>query len=64
MELLNTRSTEKQMKASKGKVISDQDLEVLLDRSDLLDKDKVCMKKEKVGVFRLIESQESEIVLT
>lgn len=28
------------------------------------DKDKVCMKKEKVGVFRLIESQESEIVLT
>uniref|UniRef100_A0A8C4DZ73 Proliferation-associated SNF2-like protein n=1 Tax=Dicentrarchus labrax TaxID=13489 RepID=A0A8C4DZ73_DICLA len=58
MELLKARGTEK------GKVISDKDLEVLLDRSDLLDKDKGS-KKEKVGVFRVIDDKESsEITLT
>nr|XP_061794197.1 lymphoid-specific helicase-like [Nerophis lumbriciformis] len=36
MELLQARGTEKQVKASRGKVISDKDLEILLDRSDLL----------------------------
>uniref|UniRef100_A0A3Q1EPN5 Proliferation-associated SNF2-like protein n=1 Tax=Acanthochromis polyacanthus TaxID=80966 RepID=A0A3Q1EPN5_9TELE len=35
-ELLKAGSTEKEVKASRGKVISDQDLEILLDRSDLL----------------------------
>lgn len=64
MDLLNARGTEKQMKASKGKVISDKDLDVLLDRSDLLDKDRVTVKKEKVGVFRLVDTQESDIALS
>ncbi|XP_028459138.1 lymphoid-specific helicase [Perca flavescens] len=64
-ELLKARGTEKEVKASRGKVISDQDLELLLDRSDLLDKEKGRMKKEKVGVFRVIDAEEtSEITLT
>ncbi|KAM6997033.1 lymphoid-specific helicase [Tautogolabrus adspersus] len=64
-ELLKARGTEKEVKASRGKVISDKDLEVLLDRSDLMDKHKGSTKKEKVGVFRVIETEESsEIVLT
>uniref|UniRef100_A0A669CCL7 Proliferation-associated SNF2-like protein n=1 Tax=Oreochromis niloticus TaxID=8128 RepID=A0A669CCL7_ORENI len=50
------------VKASKGNVISDKDLEILLDRSDLLEKD--GMKKEKMGVFRVIDAKESsEITL-
>uniref|UniRef100_UPI0037E79223 lymphoid-specific helicase n=1 Tax=Semicossyphus pulcher TaxID=241346 RepID=UPI0037E79223 len=65
MDLLKARGTEKEVKASRGKVISDKDLEVLLDRSDLLDKEKGSMKKEKVGVFRVIDAKESsEIALT
>uniref|UniRef100_A0A8C7L6M7 Proliferation-associated SNF2-like protein n=1 Tax=Oncorhynchus kisutch TaxID=8019 RepID=A0A8C7L6M7_ONCKI len=36
MDLLNTRDYEKEVKSTKGKVISDKDLEALLDRSDLL----------------------------
>lgn len=64
-ELLKARGTEKEVKASRGKVISDKDLEVLLDRSDLLGKEKSSVKKEKVGVFRVIEAKESsEITLT
>ncbi|XP_034754740.1 lymphoid-specific helicase isoform X2 [Etheostoma cragini] len=64
-ELLKARGTEKEVKASRGKVISDHDLELLLDRSDLMDKEKGKMKKEKVGVFRVIETKEaSEITLT
>ncbi|XP_017277128.1 lymphoid-specific helicase isoform X2 [Kryptolebias marmoratus] len=63
-DLLKAKRTEKEVKASKGKVISDADLEILLDRSDLLDKDKGSMK-EKVGVFRVIDAKESsEISLT
>ncbi|KAM9365841.1 LOW QUALITY PROTEIN: lymphoid-specific helicase [Pholidichthys leucotaenia] len=58
-ELLKTRGTEKEVKASKGKVISDKDLEILLDRSDLLDKQKGGTKKEKVGVFRVIDDKDS-----
>ncbi|XP_071782238.2 lymphoid-specific helicase [Centroberyx gerrardi] len=65
MELLKARGTEKEVKGSKGKVISDKDLETLLDRSDLLDKEKMTRKQEKVGVFRVIEAKESsEISLT
>uniref|UniRef100_A0A4W6DRE0 Proliferation-associated SNF2-like protein n=1 Tax=Lates calcarifer TaxID=8187 RepID=A0A4W6DRE0_LATCA len=65
MELLKARGTEKEVKASRGKVISDKDLEILLDRSDLLDKEKGSMKKEKVGVFRVTDAKElSEITLT
>ncbi|XP_057704668.1 lymphoid-specific helicase isoform X2 [Corythoichthys intestinalis] len=59
MELLQARGTEKQVKASRGKVISDKDLEILLDRSDLLDEGKGRKRTEKVGVFRVIESAES-----
>uniref|UniRef100_A0A3Q4I5Q8 Helicase, lymphoid specific n=1 Tax=Neolamprologus brichardi TaxID=32507 RepID=A0A3Q4I5Q8_NEOBR len=63
-ELLKARGTEKEVKASKGNVISDKDLEVLLDRSDLLDKGKDATKKAKVGVFRVIDAKESsEITL-
>lgn len=63
-ELLRARGTEREVKASKGNVISDKDLEILLDRSDLLDKEKGSVKKEKVGVFRVIDSKESsEITL-
>uniref|UniRef100_A0A3B4UXV6 Proliferation-associated SNF2-like protein n=1 Tax=Seriola dumerili TaxID=41447 RepID=A0A3B4UXV6_SERDU len=65
MDLLKARGPEKEVKASKGKVISDKDLEILLDRSDLLDKEKARVKKEKVGVFRVIDAKESsEITLT
>ncbi|XP_040906589.1 lymphoid-specific helicase [Toxotes jaculatrix] len=65
MDLLKARGTEKEVKASRGKVISDKDLEFLLDRSDLLDKEKESVKKEKVGVFRVIDTKESsEITLT
>ncbi|XP_026165835.1 lymphoid-specific helicase isoform X1 [Mastacembelus armatus] len=65
MELLKSRGTEKEVKGSRGKVISDKDLEILLDRSDLLDKEKGNMKQEKVGVFRMIDTKESsEITLS
>ncbi|KAK2823914.1 hypothetical protein Q5P01_021089 [Channa striata] len=64
MDLLKARGTEKEVKASRGKVISDKDLEILLDRSDLLDKGKGSTKKEKVGVFRVIDAESSEITLT
>ncbi|XP_034407809.1 lymphoid-specific helicase [Cyclopterus lumpus] len=65
MLLLKARGTEKEVKASRGKVISDKDLELLLDRSDLLDKANESMKKEKVGVFRVIDAKESsEITMT
>ncbi|XP_069578564.1 lymphoid-specific helicase isoform X3 [Brachyistius frenatus] len=64
-ELLKARGTEKEVKASRGKVISDKDLEVLLDRSDLLDKEKGRVRKEKVGVFRVIDAKQgSEMTLT
>ncbi|XP_077350807.1 lymphoid-specific helicase isoform X2 [Festucalex cinctus] len=36
MELLHARGTEKELKSSSGQVISDKDLEFLLDRNDLL----------------------------
>uniref|UniRef100_A0A674BUY4 Proliferation-associated SNF2-like protein n=1 Tax=Salmo trutta TaxID=8032 RepID=A0A674BUY4_SALTR len=64
MDLLNTRDYEKEVKSTKGKVISDKDLEALLDRSDLLDKAK-SSSKQKVGVFKVIDAKESsEISLT
>ncbi|KAM9848221.1 lymphoid-specific helicase [Aulostomus maculatus] len=65
MEMLKARGNEKEVKASRGEVINDKDLEDLLDRSDLLDKEKGSMKKDKVGVFRVINAKESsEIMLT
>ncbi|XP_051936995.1 lymphoid-specific helicase [Hippocampus zosterae] len=65
MELLQNKGIEKEVQSSSGQVISDKDLEFLLDRSDLLDKGKRGTKKEKVGVFRVIETAESsDIALT
>ncbi|KAJ8014194.1 hypothetical protein DPEC_G00037720 [Dallia pectoralis] len=65
MDLLNTRDYEKSVKSTKGKVISDKDLEFLLDRSDLLNNAKKSSKQEKVGVFKVIEAKESaDISLT
>ncbi|XP_061857085.1 lymphoid-specific helicase isoform X1 [Colius striatus] len=57
MELLKSRDYEREVKGSKEKVISDKDLELLLDRSDLLDQMKTSekTKKEKTGVFRVLE---------
>uniref|UniRef100_H3C664 Proliferation-associated SNF2-like protein n=1 Tax=Tetraodon nigroviridis TaxID=99883 RepID=H3C664_TETNG len=64
MELLKTRRSECEMTVSKGKVISDKDLEILLDRTDLLEKAK-STKQEKFGVFKIINTDESsEIRLT
>uniref|UniRef100_H3CDL5 Proliferation-associated SNF2-like protein n=1 Tax=Tetraodon nigroviridis TaxID=99883 RepID=H3CDL5_TETNG len=66
MELLKTRRSECEMTVSKGKVISDKDLEILLDRTDLLDREKAkSTKQEKFGVFKIINTDESsEIRLT
>ncbi|KAM9804089.1 lymphoid-specific helicase [Neosynchiropus ocellatus] len=65
MDLLKARDSEREVKASKGKVISDKDLDVLLDRSDLLDKERGRTRKGKVGVFRVVEAEESsEITLS
>ncbi|KAJ8359630.1 hypothetical protein SKAU_G00161550 [Synaphobranchus kaupii] len=58
MELLKTRDYEK-VKGSQGKVISDRDLEFLLDRGHLLDQAKKSRRQEKDGVFRVLEGKES-----
>uniref|UniRef100_A0A3P8WPS7 Proliferation-associated SNF2-like protein n=1 Tax=Cynoglossus semilaevis TaxID=244447 RepID=A0A3P8WPS7_CYNSE len=55
MDLLKSRDPEKEVKASKGKLISDKDLEILLDRSDLLNKG--SLKREKVGVFKVVDAK-------
>ncbi|XP_028845247.1 lymphoid-specific helicase isoform X2 [Denticeps clupeoides] len=68
LELLKSRDYERAVKNTKGKVISDKDLEFLLDRSDLMDKAKKKRRKqqqEKDGVFRVIETEQgSEISLS
>ncbi|XP_061083992.1 lymphoid-specific helicase isoform X1 [Conger conger] len=58
MELLKSRDYEK-VKGGSGKVISDRDLEFLLDRSVLLDQAKKSRRQEKDGVFRVLEGKES-----
>ncbi|XP_037759594.1 lymphoid-specific helicase isoform X3 [Chelonia mydas] len=60
MELLKSRDYEREVKGSKEKVISDKDLELLLDRSDLIDqmKKSESVEKEKVGVFKVLEDSE------
>ncbi|NXD11226.1 HELLS helicase, partial [Nothocercus nigrocapillus] len=57
LELLKSRDYEREVKGSKEKVISDKDLELLLDRSDLIDQMKASetVKKEKMGVFKVLE---------
>ncbi|XP_007240420.3 lymphoid-specific helicase [Astyanax mexicanus] len=58
MDLLKSRDYDRAVKSTKGKVISDKDLQILLDRSDLLDRAKKGVKKEKDGVFRVVEAKE------
>ncbi|XP_030628261.1 lymphoid-specific helicase [Chanos chanos] len=58
-ELLRSRDYEREVKTTKGKVISDKDLEILLDRSDLLNQAKKRVQKEKDGVFKVVESKEN-----
>ncbi|NXL89278.1 HELLS helicase, partial [Alectura lathami] len=57
IELLKSRDYEREVKGSKEKVISDKDLELLLDRSDLIDqmRTRETIKKEKMGVFKVLE---------
>uniref|UniRef100_A0A3B3SIW1 Proliferation-associated SNF2-like protein n=1 Tax=Paramormyrops kingsleyae TaxID=1676925 RepID=A0A3B3SIW1_9TELE len=56
VELLKSRDYVREVKGTKGKVISDKDLELLLDRSDLWS---MSSGIERDGVFRVIETQES-----
>ncbi|NWH64679.1 HELLS helicase, partial [Geococcyx californianus] len=57
IELLKSRDYEREVKGSKEKVISDKDLELLLDRSDLIDQMKSSekTKKEKMGVYKVLD---------
>ncbi|XP_068955376.1 lymphoid-specific helicase [Petaurus breviceps papuanus] len=59
MELLKSRDYEREVKGSREKVISDKDLELLLDRSDLIDQMNASAPvKEKVGIFKVLENSE------
>ncbi|XP_051504280.1 lymphocyte-specific helicase-like [Myxocyprinus asiaticus] len=58
VELLKSRDYDREVKGTKGKVISDKDLEILLDRSDLMDQAKKRVKQEKGGVFKVIEAKD------
>ncbi|XP_048864717.1 lymphoid-specific helicase isoform X2 [Brienomyrus brachyistius] len=58
VELLKSRDYVREVKGTKGKVISDKDLELLLDRSDLLSQAEKTKTQEKDGVFRVIETHE------
>ncbi|XP_026570284.1 lymphoid-specific helicase [Pseudonaja textilis] len=57
IELLQSRDYDREIKGSTEKVITDKDLELLLDRSDLIDQMKTSGKlKEKMGKFMIIET--------
>ncbi|XP_021108738.1 lymphoid-specific helicase isoform X3 [Heterocephalus glaber] len=59
MELLKSRDYEREIKGSREKIISDKDLELLLDRSDLIDQMKASGPiKEKMGIFKILENSE------
>ncbi|XP_038599606.1 lymphoid-specific helicase [Tachyglossus aculeatus] len=59
IELLKSRDYEREVKGSREKVISDADLELLLDRSDLIDQMKTSVPiKEKMGIFKVLENSE------
>ncbi|XP_008072767.1 lymphoid-specific helicase isoform X1 [Carlito syrichta] len=59
MELLKSRDYEREVKGSREKVISDKDLELLLDRSDLIDQMNASGPvKEKMGLFKILENTE------
>ncbi|XP_048060413.1 lymphoid-specific helicase isoform X1 [Megalobrama amblycephala] len=66
VELLNSRDYDGAVKGTKGKVISDKDLEILLDRSDLTNQAKKRMKQEKDRVFKVIETKDdnADIILS
>ncbi|XP_060781851.1 lymphoid-specific helicase [Neoarius graeffei] len=57
MDMLKASDYDRAVKSTKGKVISDKDLEILLDRSDLLDRDKKSVHQEKDGVFRVVDTK-------
>uniref|UniRef100_A0A672QPC1 Proliferation-associated SNF2-like protein n=1 Tax=Sinocyclocheilus grahami TaxID=75366 RepID=A0A672QPC1_SINGR len=59
VELLKSRDYDGAVKGTKGKVISDKDLEVLLDRSDLMNQARKRVKREKDGVFKVIETKDN-----
>ncbi|OCT56718.1 hypothetical protein XELAEV_18004506mg [Xenopus laevis] len=60
LELLQSRDYEREVKGSSEKVISDKDLELLLDRSDLVAqmKTNVSLQKSKQGVFKVVDGAE------
>ncbi|XP_077115151.1 lymphoid-specific helicase [Ranitomeya variabilis] len=60
LELLQSRDHEREVKGTNGKVISDKDLELLLDRSDLVAQMKgiKTAPKEKNGLFSVVEDKE------
>ncbi|KAF5910260.1 lymphoid-specific helicase [Clarias magur] len=60
IDLLKSKDYERAVKSTKGKVISDKDLEILLDRSDMLGGAKKSVKQEKDGVFRVVEAKEED----
>nr|XP_033799251.1 lymphoid-specific helicase isoform X2 [Geotrypetes seraphini] len=64
MELLQSKDYEKEVTGSTGKVITDKDLELLLDRSDLFDemKNGKSIIKEKSGIFKIFENHEDSSV--
>ncbi|ROK15740.1 Lymphoid-specific helicase [Anabarilius grahami] len=66
VELLQSRDYDGAVKGTKGKVISDKDLEILLDRSDLTNQAKKRMKQEKDRVFKVIETKDdnADIILS
>uniref|UniRef100_A0A8D2JAP9 Helicase, lymphoid specific n=1 Tax=Varanus komodoensis TaxID=61221 RepID=A0A8D2JAP9_VARKO len=59
MELLRSRDYDREIKGSREKVISDKDLELLLDRSDLINQMKTSKElKEERGIFKIVENSE------
>ncbi|XP_016368101.1 lymphocyte-specific helicase-like isoform X2 [Sinocyclocheilus rhinocerous] len=58
VELLKSRDYDRAVKGTKGKVISDKDLEILLDRSDLMNQAMKRVKQEKDGVFKVMETKD------
>ncbi|XP_013919971.1 PREDICTED: lymphoid-specific helicase isoform X1 [Thamnophis sirtalis] len=57
IELMQSRDYDREIKGSREKVITDKDLELLLDRSDLIDQMKTSEKlKEEMGKFVMPEN--------
>ncbi|XP_040218135.1 lymphoid-specific helicase [Rana temporaria] len=58
LELLQSRDHEREVKGSNGKVISDKDLELLLDRSDLMEQMKNNARCKESEKFMVLEDEE------